>query len=454
MRTASTSSFELFRRRVQQRLFARMPEHVQRLRWSAGRIAAYQQDRLRSLLAHAVAQSRFHARRLGGVDPSRFELADLARLPVMTKAEMMAAFDEALTDSRLSCQQVEDTLARTSGEPIPLFDEYICLASGGSSGHRGVFVLDAEAMTDFVCSLLRTAMSGAGRRDGGGVTIALVAAPSAVHATGIPPRLMEGSPFRFVSVPATLPVTDVVERLNALQPDALFGYASMLARLASERRAGRLRIRPALLRSTSETLLPEHRAAITEAFGVPPVDTFASSEGLTGHSDPGEAVLTFASDLCIVELVDDRNRPVPLGEPSAKVLITNLYNRVQPLIRYVMEDTFMRQPDDTAHGHFRATVQGRADDVLHYEDAEIHPLVIRSVMVKTPEIADYQVHQTPSGIDVAVVINAQLDRARLGERLRGALAAAGLEQATVGIRTVPALERRSGTGKLRRFVPL
>jgi phenylacetate-CoA ligase len=422
--TASTaSSLESFRRRVQESLFSRIPEHVQRLRWSARRIAAYQQDRLRSLLAHAVAQSRFHARRLGGVDHSRLELADLARLPVMTKAEMMAAFDEALTDSRLSRQQVEETLARTGEEPIPLFDEYICQATGGSSGHRAVFVFDAEAMADFVCSLLRTAMAGTGRGGGdagGCLTIGLVAAASAVHATGIAPKLMDGSPFRFVSVPATLPVAEVVERLNALQPDALFGYASMLARLASERREGRLRITPALLRSTSETLLPEHRAAITTAFGVPLVDTFASSEGLTGHSDPGEAVVTFASDLCIVELVDDRNRPVPPGEPSARVLVTNLYNRVQPLIRYVMEDTFVRQPDDGGHGHLRATVEGRADDILHYEDADIHPLVIRSVMVKTPEIADYQVRQTASGIDVAVVVHARLDRQHLGERLRGA----------------------------------
>jgi phenylacetate-CoA ligase len=75
-------------------------------------------------------------------------------------------------------------------------------------------------------------------------------------------------------------------------------------------------------------------------------------------------------------------------------------------------------------------------------------------MVKTPEIADYQVRQTVSGIDVDVVANARLDRQRLGERLRGALTSAGLERATVGVRTVPALERRPGTGKLRRFVPL
>jgi hypothetical protein len=37
------------------------------------------------LLASATRRSAFHARRLDGVDPARFELADLPRLPVMTR---------------------------------------------------------------------------------------------------------------------------------------------------------------------------------------------------------------------------------------------------------------------------------------------------------------------------------------------------------------------------------
>jgi len=49
---------------------------------------------VRALLAVAIERSPFHARRLSGIDPTTFELADLARLPVMTKAEMMHHFDD------------------------------------------------------------------------------------------------------------------------------------------------------------------------------------------------------------------------------------------------------------------------------------------------------------------------------------------------------------------------
>lgn len=49
------------------------------------------------MLAAAVERSPFHARRLAGIDPGRFEPAQLADLPVMTKQQMMANFDELLT---------------------------------------------------------------------------------------------------------------------------------------------------------------------------------------------------------------------------------------------------------------------------------------------------------------------------------------------------------------------
>ena len=451
--TAAPSSLVRLRGRIQADLFGGMRDHVARLGWSAERIAAHQRDRLRALLAHCLAHSPFHARRLAGVDPARFELADLADLPIMTKAEMMDEFDEVVTDRRLSRRLVEETLTRTTEEPIPVLDDYLCQTSGGSSGRRGVFVLDVDALVAFASSILRPTVARGGGLPPGGLKIGFVAAASAVHATGIPPKMMQGSPVQFFPAPAVLPIAEIVTRLNAIQPDALYGYPSMLARLAIERQAGRLRIAPASVRATSEMLLPEHRAMIAAGFGVPLVDVFGSSEGLVGVSDPDDATLVFASDHCIVELVDDRDRVVPLGEPAARILITSLSNRVQPLVRYAIEDTFVEQPAAPGHGHLRAIVRGRSDEILRYGQLEIHPLVIRAVLVKTPEVTDYQVRQTARGVDVALVAEAPLDRERLCDRLRTALHHAGLADPEVTARTVAAVDRQAGTGKLRRFIP-
>jgi phenylacetate-CoA ligase len=165
-------------------------------------------------------------------------------------------------------------------------------------------------------------------------------------------------------------------------------------------------------------------------------------------------VLVFNTDLCIVELVDTDNQPVPPGVPSAKVLVTNLYNLTQPLIRYELTDCFVRQPDSADHGHLQARVHGRADEVLHYEMVDIHPHVIRSVMLQSTEIVDYQARQTVHGVQVDATAAGTANTQALHGRLAEALAHAGLSQPEVSVRIVDHLQRHQQTGKLRRFLPL
>ena len=323
----------------------------------------------------------------------------------MTKAEMMDELGDVFTDRRVTPALVEQALSMTQRAPVPILDEYLALTSGGSSGRRGVFVFDRRALIQFVTSLTRSLVARLTAQGGpppGGLRIAMVGAPSAVHATCAAEELTAGPsmPFHFLGVPATLALADIVDRLNELDAPALAGYPTILARLARERRAGRLRITPRTISSTSETLSPALRAAISEGFGAPIVDMFGSTEGLVGISSPDDPVLVFNNDVCITELVDERNRPVPPGTPSAKVLLTNLSNRMQPLIRYEINDSFVRQPDAREHGHLRATVMGRSDEVLRWEGIEVHPIVVRSILVKSPDVIDYQVRQTDRGIDV------------------------------------------------------
>ena len=208
-----------------------------------------------------------------------------------------------------------------------------------------------------------------------------------------------------------------------------------------------------MVNSTAETLLPEFRAAIREAFGAPITDTFATSEGLVGASAPDDPVITMATDSCLVELVDDAYRPVPPGVASAKVLVTNLYNTLQPLIRYELGDSFTRQPDSPAHGHLRVRVVGRSDEILRYPGAEVHPVVLRSVLLAHPGVVDYLVTQTPRGVAVLALTEREVDLPRLRADLRAALRRTGLADPEVQVEAVSSLPRHPETGKLRRVVP-
>jgi hypothetical protein len=71
----------------------------------------------------------------------------------------------------------------------------------------------------------------------------------------------------------------------------------------------------------------------------------------------------------------------------------------------------------------------------------VHPLVVRSVLVSTPEAVEYQVRQTPRGIDLAVIAPDGLDERSVAGRLTAALQRAGLAAPNVSVGRVAALDR-------------
>jgi phenylacetate-CoA ligase len=455
MTTTTSADLDMLRARMAAAIGGRMAAHIERLGWSAGQLAGLQRARLRTLLARAIDRSPFHAARLAGIDPARFDLADLSQLPIMTKAQMMDSFDDVVTDRRLTKDLVEAHIAASVAEPALLLGDYVCLVSGGSSGLRGVFVQTAEEYAEFVASVMRRAMAAflaSGGRLADGMVTGIVGAASPVHSSGMGAATATSPPLRMVPAPATLPTARIVERLNAAQPPALIGHASKLAELAREQSAGRLRLRLRAVTSISEMLTAEDRSAISEAFGVPVIDMFVSTEGLAGHSEPGGRVLTFASDTCLAECVDAAGRPVPDGTASARVLVTNLHNLTQPLIRYELTDRFT--PDEASAGGFlRASVEGRSDDVFCYGATSVHPSALATALLRAAQVREYQVRQTARGAEVAVVADAGLDEAALAASVEQSLRQAGVTEPHVTISRAEAIARDPRTGKVRRFVP-
>jgi phenylacetate-coenzyme A ligase PaaK-like adenylate-forming protein len=257
-------------------------------------------------------------------------------------------------------------------------------------------------------------------------------------------------PVRLVSAPASLPVAEIVRRLNAAQPPNLLAYAAKLAELAREQRDGRLKLNLRSVCSFAEAISLAERMAVTEAFGVPVIDVFASTEGLAGHSEPGGTVLTFAADTCIAECADDEGRPVPDGVTSSRVLVTNL---TQPIIRYELTDRFT--PAGTSEGGaLRASVEGRSDDLFRYAEASVHPFVIGAPLLHAQAVREFQVRQTESGADIAAVTDGDFDPSATVAAVRRSLRQSGLSRPEVSFRQVGALDRDRLTSKARRFIPL
>ncbi len=426
------------------------------------RLQQLRDQRLRSLMRTAKDRSPWHARRLAQIDPDTVTGADLSAIAPMTKDDVMANWDEIVTDRRLTLELAEAHLAKVASDgPAYLLGDYQVLTTGGSSGTRGVFVWDFEGWLSYALVRDRAAL-WLQQHDGHSESRrAMVAASHATHATFVLARTFAGSPQLGVtrSFPVTLPLAQIVEGLNEFQPTDLFSYTLMLRRLAEEMQLGRLCVSPSYLNCAGEPLTAETRAEIEDAFRCPLSNIYAATEvSIIARSYPGSPGLHLNEDIAVYEPVDADYRPVEPGERATKMLVTNVVNHVLPLIRYELSDEIrmLTEPNpDPWTGRRIADIEGRSDDVFVYDGGiEVHPHLFRSAFGRRRGVAEYQVRQTANGAEIALRAPSSIDTDVLTQELVDGLAALGIEKPDVRLVVVDEIGRPSTAAKVRTFVPL
>jgi phenylacetate-CoA ligase len=248
-------------------------------------------------------------------------------------------------------------------------------------------------------------------------------------------------------------MTAFAATLARFRPEVVQGYVGALDLFAGHLLAHpqAAAIRPKVVRSAAETLLPAQRARIERAFGVPVRDVYGSREaaGLAAEClHGGFHVLEHGK---VIELVDDAGRPVPPGT-AGRVLVTDLTNRAMGLIRYENGDVAAwdtaSEPCACGSPYARlARVLGRTSDFVTTPAGErIHGEWFTHLFYGRDDVTRFQVHQrTTTEVDLLTVGRAsEADLAPLLARMRARLG----PQVNVSWRSVPDIPA-SPSGKHR-----
>lgn len=371
-------------------------------------IAARQQKRLTELVAFARAHSRFYAEKYRGLPET---ITDMRQLPPVTKVELMEHFDEVVTDPSVRKEEVCRHIADLGNLGKPYLGKYMVWTTSGTTGTPGIFLEDKN--WDAVISAVNVLRMGGewytldvirGMLKAGGNSASVFAGNG--HFLGVTmlerQRMSNRSRGKRIRlVPVTLPVSEIVAQLNELQPAMLSGYASALGLLAQEQLEGRLNIHPSIVISSAEPLSPENRTLIHQAFGVPPRNNYGCSEGGVMGYECNHSHMHINADWIIFEPVDAGHRPVPPGQLSDRTLITNLANRVMPIIRYELGDRVALAPEKCTCGITLPVVkvEGRTDEILRFQSSSgqqipVLPLALWSVIKETPGVLKFQAIQT------------------------------------------------------------
>ena len=400
------SSVQLEKHDARERIEALAAQMLDRERWPRARLLEFQRRRLHAIVQHAVAHSPYYRHVIGDVGNDDIRLH---QLPILTKTTLMAEFDRIVTDRRLRLADAERHLA---GERAvePLFGEYRVVASGGTTGERGVVVYDQPAWEVAVASILRL-MTVQGISEG--TRVLGIGAPTPLHMTNRLFAELRAGRADAPRLAVTTPLREVVGALNAYQPEALITYPSFVRRLAEEERGGRLRIAPRQFCTAAETLTQDVRDLARETWGAAVLNAYGATEAnLIGMECPRAAGLHALEDLLVLEVVDESNRPVPPGVAGHKLLVTTLFNRTLPFIRCELSDivTVAGGPCLCGRPHLRlASVQGRREDVLclparNGGRVSVHALQLRAPLLRMPRIRQFQVSPRPAGLLIRVVL--------------------------------------------------
>lgn len=428
-------------------------------------IAQKQHARLAEIIQFARTNSTYY-RELYRDLPE--QLDDVTLLPVTSKKQLMARFDQWVTDPEITHAKHRAFV----DDPAKVGEYFLCrytaLTTSGTSGRPGMFVWDDQTMrvmnavgfrmltsrlglADFARIILRCGRMSMVMGTGGHFASAIAAA-----------RLSRRRGKRMQALSVRMPVAALVDRLNQFQPALIAPYGSVARMLANEQQAGRLRIRPVAVVISAEGLPQEEYEHIAKVFNTTVGNSYAATECPFLSYSCKHGWLHVNADWVILEPVDANYQPTPPGTQSDTVLLTNLANRVQPILRYDIGDSVVERADPCPCGNPLPAirVQGRTSDLLSFADGNGSPVIIAPLALEADNVPGVELSQfvqtTKTSLRVRLRYAEDADQTKVWQAVQAsighALAAHGLENVT--IEQADEAPEQSPGGKFRQVVPL
>lgn len=355
----------------------------ERERWAPERLRAYQDARLRTVIATAYERSPYYRAVMdgAGVYPGDVRgVEDLARLPLLTKPVVRARGRELMTQARPRRGWLHGHTSGTTGSPLGVwYDRNTCIVTNAVDRQHKLWAGMQEG--DWIGLLL------------GRVVVPPDRSRPPFWRANLVHRQVWFSSFHLSEENLEHYVREIERRrLRFLE-----GYPSTLFILAQHllQRGRTLPMRAVI--SSSETLHAIQRQAIETAFECRLFDFYALAERViyAGECDH-HAGKHLAESYGITEVVDEHGAPVPDGQ-AGYLVGTSLHNTAMPMIRYRTGDISAIVPEPCPCGRTGRRIRGVAtkaeDIVVTPEGRRISPSVLTHPFKPLEQILASQIIQ-------------------------------------------------------------
>ncbi|WP_396169444.1 phenylacetate--CoA ligase family protein [Flavobacterium sp.] len=208
---------------------------------------------------------------------------------------------------------------------------------------------------------------------------------------------------------------------------------------------------------TSEMLFEKDKKLLEKQFGVLVVNEYGASElDLIAFQNP-ENEWQVNSETLFVEIIDENNIVLPYGK-EGRVVITSLFNKAHPFIRYDIGDIGILHPKSTAKKPIFQQLIGRTNDVAILPSGKKSPgltfyYVTKSIIEDDGNVKEFVIKQTKiDTFDIEYVSTTALNAAQI-LKIEAAITLY-LEKGLVFTFIRKEKLERSTSGKLKQFVSL
>jgi phenylacetate-CoA ligase len=250
-----------------------------------------------------------------------------------------------------------------------------------------------------------------------------------------------------------------VDRFSKDKFEYINGYTSsivLLARYCQSKNRVLKSICPTLkmVITTSEMLFPDDRLLLEEWLGIPVINEYGASEvGLIAMQN-AQGDFEINQQNLYVEVVDEENQPVPEGAIGS-ILVTDLYNKAHPMIRYKIGDLGSLQ---TLENGIRVLkdLQGRVSDMVLLPSGKVVPgltfyYVTKAIIKEDLDILEFIVIQK----ELASFEIQYVSKSDMGDALKKEIQKSMDEYLELGLAVIYTRHEfldRSKRGKLKQFI--
>ena len=208
---------------------------------------------------------------------------------------------------------------------------------------------------------------------------------------------------------------------------------------------------------TSEMLFDDDKMLLEKQFGVPVVNEYGASElDLIAFQNP-EGEWQVNSETLFIEVLDEDNNVLPNGE-EGRIVITSLYNKAHPFIRYDIGDVGILDEKSTSKKPVLKKLIGRTNDIAVLPSGKKSPgltfyYVTKSIIEDDGNVKEFVVKQTKiDTFDIEYVSELELTEVQI-QQIEKAISMYLESDLTFSFTRKEKLER-SKSGKLKQFVSL